>query len=410
MAESKSTRACVVCGNALTSKMDKKCCGADCSAEHRRRWMADRWNKRKPEMSRRQCAHCSAEFLTSHAKQQKYCGSACRGMAAQVQERELSRLCAVCGREFPRCGHIKFCSDECRDARNRSHQRASALRHGRLKGPQQLTCAHCDASFTGRADQLYCSGKCKDAARDKALLSASRNAWREKNIDRVRAHCNEYKARVRAERGRGDRSAEYKHAARKRADESARLAGEHALTRITRIGCDRYAHVPALVARVARIAGKADAAAREKIARARRPAGSGSLSQHTINLKADRDRYAKDITRTRAKSYLRKTGNKMPDDGTASTVVLLGGARCLYCDCTLNDDNRSHDHMTPLSLGGVHSAANIAPACKRCNFRKGKKSFAQFVERLDEKHRRRAVAFYEKRNGPMVQLGLFLAA
>ena len=40
MAEADATRACVVCGNALTSKMDKKCCGAECSAEHRRRAVA----------------------------------------------------------------------------------------------------------------------------------------------------------------------------------------------------------------------------------------------------------------------------------------------------------------------------------------------------------------------------------
>lgn len=410
MAEVDATRACVVCGNTLTSKMDKKCCGADCSAEHRRRWMADRWNKRKPEMSRRQCAHCSAEFLTSHAKQQKYCGSACRVMAAKAQEGELSRCCVVCGREFTRCGHIKFCSDDCREACNRDHHRASALRNGRIKGPQQLTCAHCFRSFAGVANKVYCSRGCKDAARDKSTHAAARKAWGEKNAERVRAQGKEYKARVRAEGRRPDRSSEYEARSAKRLSESIKRNGERALGKIAAIGCERYAHVPALVARAARIIGKADAAARERIARARRPAGSGALSQHTINLKADRDRYAKDITRTRAKSYLRKTGNKMPDDGTASAVVLLGGSRCLYCDCALNDDNRSHDHMTPLSLGGVHSAANIAPACKRCNFRKGKKSFAQFVERLDEKHRRRAVAFYEKRNGPMVQLGLFLAA
>lgn len=328
-----------------------------------------------------------------------------------MAEVDATRACVVCGTLFARNGKVSLCSDECRAARQLEHHRACDLRHGRTKGPQQLTCAHCKVSFVGVANKAYCSVKCKGAERRKAPAYAHDQAkWRNKNRDAIRERGKQYKTRVRAERGRGDRSAEYERATRKRADESARLAGENALTRIARIGCDRYAHVPALVARAARIIGKADAAARERIARARRPAGSGALSQHTINMKADRDRYAKDITRTRAKSYLRKTGNKMPDDGTASAVVLLGGSRCLYCDCALNDDNRSHDHMTPLSLGGVHSAANIAPACKRCNFRKGKKSFAQFVERLDEKHRRRAVAFYEKRNGPMVQLGLFLAA
>ena len=249
--------------------------------------------------------------------------------------------------------------------------------------------------------------------RDREVTPEQRAAWNAryvaKNYATVRARDNKGRARVRAERGRGDRSSEYRNKRIKSA--LARMPTvEHALGEMAADGCRRHAHVPGLVAGIARIVEKADSAARSKIARLQRRMVKRPLSQHTINRKADRDRYAKDITRTRAKSYLRKTGNKMPDDGTASTAVLLGGARCLYCDCALNDDNRSHDHMTPLCLGGVHSAANIAPACKRCNFRKARKSFAHFVETLDEKHRRRAVAFYEKRNGPMVQLGLFPAA
>lgn len=328
-----------------------------------------------------------------------------------MAEVDATRACVVCGTLFARNGKVSLCSDECRTIRQRENERASALRNGYIKGPQQLTCAHCAAPFVGTANKTFCSVKCRGAERRKAPAYARDQAkWRNKNRDAIRARSNESKARIRAERGREDRSVEYERATRKRADESARLAGEYALTRITCIGCDRYAHVPALVARVARIIGKADAAARERIARARRPAGSGALSQHTINLKADRDRYAKDITRTRAKSYLRKTGKVMPDDGTASAAVLLGGSRCLYCDCPLTEDNRSHDHMTPLSLGGTHSAANIAPACKPCNFSKGKKAFEQFVNGLDARHRKRAVAFYEKRNGPMAQMGLMFAA
>lgn len=202
MAEMDATRACVVCGNALTSKMDKKCCGAECSAEHRRRWMADRWSKRKPEMSRLQCAHCSAEFLTSHAKQQKYCGSACRNMADSVREYGLSVCCAVCGVSFPRNGAVKLCSDECRHARNLQHQRESALRAGRIKGQQQLTCAHCKASFTGRADRAYCSGECKDAARRLSGAQAASNAkYSAANKDRISSYGRRYKAMRRATGG-----------------------------------------------------------------------------------------------------------------------------------------------------------------------------------------------------------------
>lgn len=363
--------------------------------------MADRWSKRKPEMARRQCAHCSAEFLTSHAKQQKYCGSACRGMAAQVQAREPVRLCAVCGREFPRCGHIKFCSDECRDARNRSHQRASALRHGRLKGPQQLTCAHCDASFTGRADQLYCSGKCKDAARDKALLSASRNAWREKNIDRVRAHCKEYKARVRAEGRRADRSSEYEARNAKRLSESVRRDGERALSRIAAIGCQRYAHVPVLVAGLIRIVGKIDSKAMAVKERAERPKAARAQSEYTLSLKSRPVAYIAALGRWRAKTLNRKSGLVMIDDGTASAVAvsLMSTKVCLYCACALTNESRTIDHMDPLSKGGAHSASNLCACCSACNNKKGPSGFMQFVAGLSDKHRRRAVAYYEKLNG-----------
>lgn len=42
--------------------------------------------------------------------------------------------------------------------------------------------------------------------------------------------------------------------------------------------------------------------------------------------------------------------------------------RCAYCGCTAR---LTKDHVLPLAEGGAHAAANIVPACRPCNSRKG---------------------------------------
>lgn len=55
------------------------------------------------------------------------------------------------------------------------------------------------------------------------------------------------------------------------------------------------------------------------------------------------------------------------------------GHRCAYC---LRQDGRlTQDHMIPLSRGGKHCVANIVPACRSCNPRKGASTPLEWLAR-----------------------------
>lgn len=281
-----------------------------------------------------------------------------------------------------------------------------------------VVCGYCGVEFSKRGKRAYCSDDHARLAklrrdREREVAPERRAAWnakyQQRHGEKIREGKRASKARRRAEVGRGDRSGEYRNRRIKSA--LARMPTDaHALREIAADGCRRHAHVPDLLAAVVQFAGRIDKAARLARSRAMRASAVGALSDYTLALKADPQKYAAALGRWRAKSLKRKTGKVMKSDGTASAAVMLGGSSCLYCDCKLADGNRSHDHMTPLVLGGVHSASNIAPCCIRCNTMKGSKDFAVFVSTLPIKDRQRAIKFYEKRNGPVGQLGLCLAA
>ena len=47
--------------------------------------------------------------------------------------------------------------------------------------------------------------------------------------------------------------------------------------------------------------------------------------------------------------------------------------RCFYCDDVLTKENRSIDHIVPLSRGGKHRVSNLLPCCRSCNSSKNDK-------------------------------------
>lgn len=61
------------------------------------------------------------------------------------------------------------------------------------------------------------------------------------------------------------------------------------------------------------------------------------------------------------------------DGSVTSTVVrrLLRTKRCYLCGIELTPDNRSIDHRVALTLGGAHTAENLAACCLPCNREKG---------------------------------------
>lgn len=287
------------------------------------------------------------------------------------------------------------------------------MRLGLIKGDQTHKCKHCSVEFVGCANKVYCTQRCKDRARPapKQPRKVSRN-------DAMRARERELR-KERKLRGY-DRSAELEKAKQKRREQAElrRLAYEQIkpeLDAIKQAKAYESAHALALrmnAARDASIAKKAAKAAVKaaKKEKAKQAKDIGAPSAELEKLRADLVKYADYLTKSRAKGFKKKTGKVMPQDGTVDAVVMFGLQRCLYCDCKLSWSNRTHDHMTPLIKGGVHSACNIAPACKWCNDRKGPKDFITWVNCLELKHKQRAIKFFEKRNGSLMQLPIRLAA
>jgi len=60
-------------------------------------------------------------------------------------------------------------------------------------------------------------------------------------------------------------------------------------------------------------------------------------------------------------------------------VQKLGG-KCAYCG--LKPEHLTRDHIIPLKLGGGNDIANILPACRPCNARKGLAPLELFKARL----------------------------
>ena len=105
----------------------------------------------------------------------------------------------------------------------------------------------------------------------------------------------------------------------------------------------------------------------------------------------------------KSRSNARKKRVFMYSDGTVTkqyiAQALTKAKKCIYCDTVLDKDNKSVDHIIPLSLGGAHSAGNIVICCLPCNISKGGRSFLEWTERLGQKQKNKAISLYRKRYG-----------
>lgn len=52
---------------------------------------------------------------------------------------------------------------------------------------------------------------------------------------------------------------------------------------------------------------------------------------------------------------------------------------CRWCCTPLSNDNRTIDHVVPIARGGAHHPDNLAAACDKCNFSKGKKLISEWT-------------------------------
>jgi 5-methylcytosine-specific restriction endonuclease McrA len=98
-------------------------------------------------------------------------------------------------------------------------------------------------------------------------------------------------------------------------------------------------------------------------------------------------------------SQRRKDRIEATNDRTATSLAIawlkLRTNRCAYCDGFLT--RKETDHMTPVCLGGAHSLRNIVIACPRCNGRKAKLTYAQWIDRIEPEHRARVAALWVAR-------------
>jgi len=58
----------------------------------------------------------------------------------------------------------------------------------------------------------------------------------------------------------------------------------------------------------------------------------------------------------------------------------VGKLLCIYCNCELNRENKTQDHVIPRARGGSKLGRNnLEPACIDCNSAKGDKSLLEFL-------------------------------
>lgn len=85
---------------------------------------------------------------------------------------------------------------------------------------------------------------------------------------------------------------------------------------------------------------------------------------------------------------------------------------CPYCSTRMVGRDKTLDHMTPLSRGGLHGIANVLVCCRKCNQSKRDRPVDEWLESLDEAARRRLAREFVARFGAPPQqqaLGLVWA-
>jgi 5-methylcytosine-specific restriction endonuclease McrA len=59
----------------------------------------------------------------------------------------------------------------------------------------------------------------------------------------------------------------------------------------------------------------------------------------------------------------------------ARTAMLAAGLPCWYCGRRAD----TVDHVQPVSRGGTNAAANLRPACRSCNSRRGNRPARRII-------------------------------
>lgn len=72
--------------------------------------------------------------------------------------------------------------------------------------------------------------------------------------------------------------------------------------------------------------------------------------------------------------------NTNPDAKKAIKLIRLNAKKCFYCGCKVTRKTLHIDHVKPIAKGGFHTAFNLVPSCKKCNYSKGSKQPNDFIK------------------------------
>jgi len=92
--------------------------------------------------------------------------------------------------------------------------------------------------------------------------------------------------------------------------------------------------------------------------------------------------------RERLRTSGKRWGNRADgrDDGTltkeAVRRLFAKAKKCPYCWQPMKSQDKSLDHMEPLSLGGWHSLNNVLVCCRRCNSRKSDSPWIEWLGKI----------------------------
>jgi 5-methylcytosine-specific restriction endonuclease McrA len=137
------------------------------------------------------------------------------------------------------------------------------------------------------------------------------------------------------------------------------------------------------------------------------------------NAAKSREYYHRNLQRSRRKTAMYKAAHpewaiehqeirtdriKAMDDGTLTVQVLrelkAQASRCAYCDDPfVFAEEKQTDHMVALCHGGEHSRRNVVIVCRRCNGRKARLTYAEWLDRVEPAHRGRTMALFCQRYG-----------
>lgn len=265
-------------------------------------------------------------------------------MGASRRLRSLTQItCLRCGKEAEGQRNKRYCTVAC--ARLAWAAKKRRQDPPKTRGHHRGICDRCGAAFLGHRNKRFCSRQCSLAAYRKAHLDESRRwtaAYRERHPERVkqqeRASYPGRKAYQRAWRQQhADRvkgyGRKYRGLYSERANEAQRRShAKHAAKR------------------------------RAAVARWQRE----NPDRHAFNSAARRARVMEAPGSHTYQEWL--------------DLVERYEGRCAYCGS--KTDRLTRDHITPLKLGGGNDIANIVPACRTCNARKGMSPLYVFKARL----------------------------